>query len=359
MDARRRLASLVLESGWSVAAAARESGVSRQTAHAWVARARAEGLAEMAELSRRPRSSPRETPPGVVERALALAAERPHWGPRKLHALLWPGGEAPITERTLARVLARSGRRVSAQRADPAATARFERELPNELWQADFKRVGHKRSRSDALSVIDDASRFCVSLRSLPDQGLESAWGALWAAFGEFGLPLSVLTDNGQAFRNNATWRFSSFDLRLMLLGVRPAHGRPYHPQTQGKVERFHGTLEREASFEAGQDPGLELSAFRDLYNWVRPHEALGQRTPGSAYSPSPRPRPERMPEPFFPAGATLRRAQEQGYVSYKGQTYKLGRAFQGLPVGLLEEGGRTMVVWGAFTLAPLADFKV
>jgi transposase InsO family protein len=360
MDARRRLANLVIGEGWSVSAAAREMGVSRPTAHLWVSRALGEGLADMRERPRRPKTSPGASPPETVERVLALADEYPFWGSRKLRALLWPDGGAPVSDRTVARIMARNGRKVGPSHTKPAAPQRFERAASNELWQADFKRVGHHRHRTDSLSVVDDAHRFCIKLAVVPDQTLESVWSVLWEAFGEYGMPEQMLTDNGASFRNNATWRWSRFDLMLMLLGIRSAHGRPYHPQTQGKVERFHGTIEREIRFERDADVQEELSRFRDRYNWVRPHDSLDNRTPGSLYKPSPRKRPDRMPEPFFPEGTLIRKAQDRGVIRYDKEKYVLGRAFEGYPVGILnDDTGTPMVVWGNFALAPLRDFKV
>src|SRR5579871_1214970 len=360
MDARRKLVSRVLDSGLSVAAAAREAGVSRQTVHLWLGRARAEGVAQMQEYSRRPHQSPSRCSEAVVDAVHEMAQRYPSWGPAKLHALLWPAGTAPVSERTVARILARAGRRILPARAPAPEPMRFERSMPNELWQTDFKRAGHRRGRHDALTVIDDAARFCIALRVVPDQTLNSVWGVLWSAFGEFGMPEAVLSDNGPAFRNNATWRWSSFDLRLMLLGIRPLHGKPYHPQTQGKVERLHGTIERELRFEPESNVQELLEQFRNTYNWTRPHQALDQRTPGSLYQPSNRRRPAHMPEPFFPDGALIRKCQDTGIFSYGGTRYKLGRAFEGLPIGLLSDSdGGLNLAWGEFVLGLAADLKV
>ena len=356
MDSRRRLVSRVRDGGLSVSAAAREAGVSRQTAHLWLTRAQEEGLALMKEKSRCPKSSPRSSSDALVQQVLKLAEEYPYWGPLKLHALLWPQGNAPVCQRTVARILARRGRRVNAPARKEAQPIHFERSAPNELWQIDFKKLGHRKARADSLSVIDDAARFCLALRVVSDQTLGSVWDVMWSVFGEFGLPREILSDNGPAFRNNATWRWSSLDLRLMLLGVKPIHGRPYHPQTQGKVERLHGTIEREISFNLESAVQEELELFRNRYNWVRPHMSLSMRTPGSVYNSSPQARPSKMPEPFFPEGAAIRRCSDYGVVSYKGIYYKLGRAFTGFPVGILNH---TEIYWGTFHLGTLSDLKV
>ncbi len=362
MDGRRRLAHLVLSEGWTVSSAASFCGVSRQTASVWVSRARSEGLAQMSERSRRPKSSPSRTDGAVEEAVLRLASLYPAWGPAKLYALLWEPGQAPVCERTVARILARSGRRIQSPVKVPADPVRFERAQPNELWQVDFKGLGSRKARRESLTVLDDHSRYLLASREVASQTLHSAWSVLWDVFGEFGLPDALLTDNGSAFRNNGTWRWSSFDLRLMLLEIKPAHGRPYHPQTQGKVERLHETLELEleALPEAGLSAQPTLDAFRNRYNWKRPHQALGQRTPGAAYRPSSRPRPERMPEPFFPQDAAIRKCREDGEISFKGQIYRIGKAFARLPVGVLEDAyGKPHLCWAGKAVAPLQDFKV
>lgn len=224
MDARRRLVSLVRE-GWSVASASRELGVSRQTAYLWLGRASEEGLALMSERSRRPHSSPKECDAQFVRQVLDLSLEYPYWGARKLHALLWPGGSAPICARTVGRILERHGHTVSGKCA-VQEVQRFERAASNELWQADFKKLGPRKTQVETLNALDDATRFCLISEVVPNQTLEAVWNALWEAFGAYGLPQAMLTDNGPAFRNNATWRWSTFDLRLMLLGIRPCHGK-------------------------------------------------------------------------------------------------------------------------------------
>ena len=136
MDARRRMAQLVLEEGWSVSAAALDAGVSRQTAHEWVKRAREQGLGLMQEKSRRPSLIKRCTPESVVAEILAMAAKYPDWGPKTLYPLLWEA-EAPVCERTVARVLARHGRRVLPRsRPKQGEVIRFERKHSNELWRS-------------------------------------------------------------------------------------------------------------------------------------------------------------------------------------------------------------------------------
>jgi transposase InsO family protein len=361
MDSRRLLVHRVLVEGCSVSSASRGAGVSRETAYRWIRRAREVGVQELQELSRRPHRSPRETPPDVVAALLALKDRYPGFGPLKLCALM----DAPLNPRTAARILERHGRSEKRLLEPEEILQRFERSQSNELWQMDFKGLKRRGQGYEILSVLDDATRCCVALKVLPDQRLASVWEALWALFGEVGLPAEILSDNGPAFGGGGTWRISQLDAMLLRLGIRPTHGRPYHPQTQGKVERFHGTLQREVgtklyapTTEAAQ---RRLEQFRVFYNWERPHQAIGQRFPGSLYSPSKRIRPSTLPEPNYPAGSQLRQVDQGGHFMFKGQDHKAGRglARQTIAIQACPETGTLQVYFCGFKLAKLEDLKV
>lgn len=342
LESRLCFVRLVLSEGWSVSAACREHGVSRTTGHKWLERYRREQCAGLLDRSRRPLLSPSRTPEGAVLRVLAKKARYPFWGGRKISVVLGEGAPCP---RTVDRILKAHG--LTGQAPPHRAVGRFERQGANELWQMDFK--GVPRSEPPLLGCTDDASRFCLFLRRTRGETLDDVWGALWDAFGEYGLPDAVLTDNGPAFRSNAGWRYSSFDLRLLLLGVRPLHGRPRHPQTQGKVERFFGTLAREDGTGRPDD-------FRRVYNEERPHEALGMDLPARRYSPSPRRRPESVPSPFdFPEGSHVRRTDSRGAFSYKGARYKVGRALASTKVAV----GQGRVYCGQADLGPLDKYEL
>src|SRR5437868_4835948 len=164
-DQRRQLAHRVLSDGASVAQVARVFGVSRQTAHFWVSRARKLGaLSELEATSRRPHTSPNECSKQVLEQVLCLAIGRPTWGGRKIHSVLWPDGQAPVCARTVERIVARA---IGIQKpADPELTVgRFERQSCHQLWQADFKGMGLNPPKFRVLSVIDDRSRLLIDLR--------------------------------------------------------------------------------------------------------------------------------------------------------------------------------------------------
>ena len=158
---------------------------------------------------------------------------------------------------------------------------------------------------------------------------------------GEVGMPEAILADNAFSTTFAAPATLSWFDANLICLGIRPIHGRPYHPQTQGKVERLHGTLEREllpradrASLEAYS---RDIERWREQYNTVRPHEAIGDIPPAERWRPSPRPRPRMIPQPQYPPGSTLRTVCEVGSIRWNKLRIMAGRGLVGRTVRVVE----------------------
>jgi transposase InsO family protein len=289
---------------------------------------------------------------------MELKERYPGFGAKKLSSLM----EGRVSVRTANRLLKRAGHCQERFEVKPMPQP-FERATANELWQTDFKRLGWRGGGFEVLSVIDDATRFNVGLVGLPDQTLASLTAALWELFGTYGLPEAILSDNGPAFRNNATWRYSSFDLWLLKLGIHSIHGRPYHPQTQGKVERFHGTLERERGDILRKvcldDAKPILKAFQSMYNWERPHESLGQRKPGSLYQASPRSRPNSIPDHEIPSGAIVRKVSATGGLTYKGTLYDVGRALAHEWVVICEDDPlNPALVFHGIALGKLVEFR-
>jgi transposase InsO family protein len=279
--------------------------------------------------------------------------DRFNWGPRKIHFYLRQQERDLAAEqlpaiRTIADILRRHGRVATraASNADRAAPTRFERAAPNELWQLDFKGpVEVERRRLMPLCVVDDHSRYCLAYHPCSDVTMHSAWGVLWALFADVGLPQQILADN--AFNTMGTPRpagISWFDARLVRLGIQPSHGRPYHPQTQGKVERLNGTSVREfIDFNARRDRAehfaLDCRTWRGLYNTLRPHEALDDRPPVTRWRPSPRQRPDTLPDVnvSYARGATLRTVGHAGTITYRHARILCGRGIAGQAVRIEE----------------------
>jgi transposase InsO family protein len=230
---------------------------------------------------------------------------------------------------------------------------RFSRSEPNQLWQIDYKGPvrGVWGAHSVPLVVIDDASRYLLGLWSLSNKTLALTWPRLWDLFGAFGLPDSLLSDNDPTFGGRAGP--SQMEVRLMRLGIDVLHGRAYHPQTQGKVERLNGTLERELirHYEFGEAEQLQadLDGFRRRYNFERPHEALGLEVPARVYRPSRRPRPGSLPELEYARGSVLRRVDVNGRISWKGEEIYLSDGLIKERVEVRESAEATEFFYGAY----------
>lgn len=276
MDERRRMV-LRVEQGSSLSAACREFGVTRVTGRKWVRRAGAVGVDKMVELSRAPRRIANRTPAGIEQALLACRQRHTEdWGAKKLVRLLKQEDGLDLPLRTADRILKRHG---CVQVRHPAPEPiRFERAVPNHLLQMDFKGIP-KSTPYCPLTVLDDADRFCLRFVPVPDKTGATVFSVLWDMFGEHGLPLEMLCDNGDCWGSRPSKCPTAFEAKLMLLGIKPIHGRPRHPQTQGKVERFHGTVKRELKARLVQctlkEAETVFQEFVDRYNWVRPHEAL------------------------------------------------------------------------------------
>jgi transposase InsO family protein len=313
----------------------------------------------MAERSRRPRTSPRATAEDLAAELLEARRERPYWGAKKLLWSLW-GPEPPMSLSTANRLLARHGLACRKERARPQ---RFERDSPNELWQADYKVVGPRGAPCSVLSVIDDATRFLVALAPVPAQTAEDTFEALWRAFGDYGLPERLLTDNGTCFASTKRGGPGGIEPYLWRLGVMTSHGRPMHPQTQGKVERFHRTLQLELGSAllqpSSRDLARVLGAYRQAYNWERPHEAIGMAVPGSIYRPSERTRPARLPHSRIPPGADARCVDASGKFSWAGQRYRAGKGLAGEQVEIRELPTGLAACYAGVLVGHLEELKV
>jgi hypothetical protein len=238
--------------------------------------------------------------------------------------------------RTVGSILRRHHCVRSQPTAEPPAVQFFERSRPNELWQCDHKGpLEVARQKVHPFTILDDHSRFLLGLRTCLDVNMRSAWNILWEVFGEFGLPDSLLCDNAFGTKFEVPRTLSRFDSQLLRLDIGVIHGRPYHPQTQGKVERLHGTLEREVWPFVRRDSLEHFQADVDrwrteVYNVLRPHEALEDSPPLARYQVSRRPRPASVPEVEYPSGSVTRKVGSSGDVRYSGYRLLAGRGLVG-----------------------------
>lgn len=316
-------------------------GISRKTGYKWLGRYRKQGSEGLADHSRRPKKSPGQLPKAKEQALVSLRSSYPSWGARKIRRLLKNQGEKTVpASSTITAVFHRHGLIDASSKAAKPNWQRFEREVPNSLWQMDFKGpLPTVRGPAQALTVLDDHSRFNLCLKALPDQKRESVKQALIETFRLYGLPNSIIMDNGSPWGRDLAHPYTRLTVWLIRLRISVSHSRPYHPQTLGKDERFHGTLNRELLLGHQWQDILDLQAafarFRHQYNFIRPHDALGLEVPASRYQVSLRSFPESLPPIEYDPGVMVRKVQQKGEISFKGKTIKLGHAFCGFPVGL------------------------
>jgi transposase InsO family protein len=315
MELAGYLVDEVLLEGRPVAEVAKAHGVSRSWLYELLARHRELGEAAFVARSRRPRSCPRQVSPEVedevVELRKSLAEEGLDAGAHSVqyHLQRRRRGHAKAAVPSVAtiwRVLKRRGFITPQPQKRPKCSyVRFQAELPNELWQAGTTHWAlADRTDVEVLNMLDDHSRLLVASVAFTTTKATDVVATFQAAAGNFGLPAGLLTDNGAIFTAESRGGRCAVETLLDALGVDYKHGRPYHPQTQGKVERFHQTLKRWLAKQPRARDLVELQAqldrFRGYYNNLRPHRALGRRTPAQAFAARAKAAPRR---PVLPAG--------------------------------------------------------
>jgi transposase InsO family protein len=336
MDSRLEFVRLAEQGGVSVAELCRRFGISRETGFQYLRRYRESGIDGLKDRSRRPHSSPRRTPAAMETRIVELREAHP-WGPRKLARRLRDLGVADVpAPATVSAVLRRNGKLNPAETANHQPFTRCERSAPNELWQMDFK--GHfamDQGGCHPLTVLDDHSRYSLGIIACADQTDATVREHLATLFRRYGLPEAMLADNGSPWGGGGAQGYTAFEVWLLRLGIRLHHGRPYHPQTQGKDERFHRSLDVEVLQPRRlADLPICQTAFdtwRQIYNTERPHAALGLAVPATRYRPSPIACPDRLAEPEYYATDEVRRVRQDGATSVHGRRVKLPQAFAGL----------------------------
>jgi len=300
-----------------MAALCREFGISRPTGYLWRHRyQQAQSFTALLERSRRPHRSPQQTQEWKEERVVDLR-QQTGWGAKKLRVLLRDEEQLPLPVRTIHRILERRG--LIAEGVHGPAPTRFERSRPNELWQMDSK--GKYPLRDGAchpLSIIDDHSRFAVGLYALRELRIAEAHPYLVETFERYGVPEALLMDRGTLWWSPSNgWSLTKLSVRLIEQGIRLIYGRVCHPQTQGKVERFHRTLGAAMRHRGVPQWFAEwqpaLGKFQQDYNQRRPHEALAMQRPADRYRPSQQAYQAQPVEWEYPEGSEVRQLNSKG----------------------------------------------
>ena len=321
-------------------------GISRQTGYLWKRRYALEGPGGLEERSRAPHRLAHSTAAEIVEQLIALREKHPYWGARKLLELLrrrdaqteWPAAST-VTDILKRAGLVRSPRR--RRHAVPPAQPFAAVNAPNDTWCIDFK--GWFRTangeRCDPLTVTDAHSRYILALKIMPERS-QPVRAAVDALFAEYGLPHAMRSDNGPPFASLGAGGLSTLSVHWLKLGIRLERIAPGHPQQNGRHERMHATLKAETTRPAAGSATAQqarFDRFRDEFNHDRPHEALGQQMPAEHYKRSPRPMPDRVPEPWYDAEHAVRRVRPSGEIKWGGDRVFISQALAGEPVGIAE----------------------
>jgi len=349
-----RFVTVYLKGEESMSSLCREFGISRQWGYELVRRYRAEGVAGLEARSRAPHRPAQAMAAEIADAIIALRCAHTNWGPKKLRAILerrmpetsWP---APSTIGDLLRREGLAGSRRRQRTPLPLSRPFAPVQAPNDLWCIDFKGWFRTQDgqRCDPLTLSDADSRYLLVCRAVAPTR-EGVDPVLDAAFREHGLPFAIRSDNGPPFAGAGAGGLSRLAVKWIRLGIRLERTDPGSPQQNGRHERMHGTLKADTA----KPPAETLAAqqrrfdrFRQEYNEVRPHEALGQETPASRYRPSPRPYPERIEEPVYDAEHAVRRVRSNGEIRWGGELIFVSETLVGEPVGIAETDSGDWIV--------------
>lgn len=340
----------------SMAVLCQRYAISRKTGYRLLARYAVHGADALAAQSRARHQQALAVTAAVEGAVVELRGRHPRWGPRKLRAWLQrqvPGERWPAAS-TIGRLLRQHGltipRRV--RRRCPPMTQPFGLvQAANDTWSADFKGwfCTQDGARCLPLTVTDNASRFLLRCHAVRVGDAAHVRPLFEATFREYGLPRALRTDNGPPFASTGAGRLSQLGVWWIKLDIQRELITPGHPEQNGRHERFHLTLAQETA----QPPHATLRGqqqrfdrFRQEFNEQRPHEALGQRPPAAAYTPSPRAYPERLPEVQYAAAYEVRRVRYNGAIKWQGRQVYVNHCLQGEPVGLQEVAEDCWRLW-------------
>lgn len=346
LEKRKEFLAEYVSGDWTMSELCRMYGISRPTGYEVLRRYAAGGLEALGERSRAPRRHPNQTPAAVEDLVLGLRREHPLWGPRKLKKVLGdrhPELVIPASS-TIGAMVEREGlthRRRRRRRVEPYTQPFAPVSQPNDEWASDFKgwfRTGDG-ARIDPLTISDTSSRYLLRCQAVDKTDTERVQAIFTAAFREYGLPQAIRSDNGPPFASPAVGGLSRLSVWWIKLGIVPQRIQAGHPEQNGRHERMHRTLEENTATPPRAERRAQQRAFDAFlreYNQVRPHEGLGMRTPASLYCCSPRPFPERLPEPEYGTAMKVRRVFEHGQFFWDYHAVFLSKVLAGERIGLI-----------------------
>jgi len=362
MDQKMQMIGDYLNGEYTITQLSTTYEVSRKTLYKWIRRYTMEGPSGLNERSRAPKSHPDATPLEKAREIVATKLKHQRWGPKKVIAWLeehqprerWPAAS------TAGEILRRAGLVASRRRKrrTPSYTQPFiECDRPNAVWSADFK--GQFRTGDGKLcyplTITDNNSRYLLCCRGLSRPTFEETQPWFDWSFKEYGLPEAIRTDNGAPFASVGLGGLTRLSVWFIKLGIRPERIKPGHPEQNGRHERMHRSLKEATANPPKCDIKEQQRAFDEFiqeHDFVRPHEALGQKTPASLYYPSLRPYPIKVPDVEYAHNAIVRKVRHNGEIKWKGHLIYVSEALAGEPVALKQKEEQLWEI--RFSLYPL-----
>lgn len=362
MDEKVRLMAALSAEEESVSELCEHFAISRKTAYKWWRRYLEFGPEGLKERSHAAQVVPWAISEAQAEAIIAVRRAHPRWGPRKLRAKLnqcapgqsWP---APSTIGELLRREKLSQPRKRRKSARPSPIPLRTALAPNDIWCTDFKGPFHTGDgvRCDPLTLTDAYSRYLLSVKAVDKAGYADCRSELERVFREYGLPRAIRSDNGPPFASVGVTGLTRLSVWWLKLGIMPERIEPGRPEQNGRHERMHKTLKAECASPPQANRGAQqtrFDQFRDEFNHQRPHEALGQTTPATYYTPSPRSYPSRLEDPQYPAAYQPRRVRHTGEIKWQGEFVFLSEPLANEVVGVVEtDDGDAEVYFGPMML--------
>lgn len=366
MDQKIQMIGDWLDQESSITELGEKYGVSRGTVYKWIARYEAEGERGLSERSRAPGRHPNATPEEVVAQIIAVKSRHMKWGPKKVVSWLrnkYPERHWPA-DSTTSEILKRNSlvrKRKGKRRAPPYKGPFLGCEGSNAVWSGDFK--GQFRMGDGKLcypfTLTDNYSRYLIGCWGLTRPTYEQTQPKLERAFREYGLPEAIRTDNGAPFASIALGGLSRLSVWLIKLGIKPERIETGHPEQNGRHERLHRTLKESAISPPRNNLAEQQRAFKrfiEEYNQERPHEALGQKTPGTVYQRSPREYPKKVPQVEYDGAFIVRQVRHNGDIKWRGERIFISEVLAGEAIGLKQIGNHYFEVFFSFLPLGILD---
>ncbi|WP_374348932.1 IS481 family transposase [Chitinimonas sp.] len=343
MSLRSEFVQLALQEGCNFRDLCRRFRISAKTGYKWRKRFDPDSPDSLADQSRVPKHSPARTDLALEALVVSLRHQHPCWGGRKLQRRLLDLGHIPVpSPSTITGILHRHGLITPTASEQPQAWQRFEHDQPNALWQIDFKGYFDTLAgRCHPLTLIDDHSRYNLTLVACERTDTATVQAQLQAVFERYGLPVRINADNGAPWGSpsDPSHGITQLTVWLIRLGIRVSHSRPFHPQTNGKDERFHRTLKAGVlngrSFQDLTHVQQAFDQWREVYNQQRPHEALAMATPVTRYRPSPLVFPIALrPIEYGPDDQVIE-VGWNGWFRFRQREIKVSNALHRLPIAI------------------------